>query len=197
LLPPSSPFRLAALCPNQPRRQRSNFTWLSNRVETIHPKARKRVEVVSDPDPLSLFADGKASSVSLGAACRAGTAAPQHESVSPSVSVCRDTDGAPIAYRSKCLRQARSGWSANRKQPTWMNCDLSPICQCGWTRAVGLRANRRLDGGGTSRGLSFVRVGDDTPLVEDAAFPWLARDTPFGRNCYIFAEGEFLQQRAQ
>ena len=44
---------------------------------------------------------------------------------------------------------------------------------------------------------SFVRRADDTPLVEDAAFPWLARDTPFGRNCYIFAEGEFLQQRAQ
>jgi hypothetical protein len=64
-------------------------------VETIHPKARKRVDVVSDVEPLSLFADGKASSVSLGAACRAGTAAPQHESVSPSVSVCRDTDGAP------------------------------------------------------------------------------------------------------
>ena len=41
------------------------------------------------------------------------------------------------------------------------------------------------------------RFADDTPLVEDAAFPWLARDTPFGRNCYIFAEGEFLQQRAQ
>jgi site-specific recombinase XerD len=63
-------------------------------VEWIHPKARKRVEVVSDLDPLSLFADGKASSVSLGAACRAGTAAPQHESVSPSVSIYRDTDGA-------------------------------------------------------------------------------------------------------
>jgi hypothetical protein len=50
-------------------------------------------------------------------------------------------------------------------------------------------------GGGID--LSFVRVADDRPLVEDAAFPWLARDTPFGRNCYIFAEGEFLQQRAQ
>ena len=44
---------------------------------------------------------------------------------------------------------------------------------------------------------SRLEVADDTPLVEDAAFPWLARDTPFGRNCYIFAEGEFLQQRAQ
>src|SRR5580658_10393189 len=42
-------------------------------------------------------------------------------------------------------------------------------------------------GGGID--LSFVRVADDRPLVEDAAFPWLARDTPFGRNCYIFAEG--------
>jgi len=46
------------------------------------------------------------------------------------------------------------------------------------------------------RSLNF-RFADDTPLVEDAPFPWLARDTPFGRNCYIFAEGEFLQQRAQ
>lgn len=27
--PPSSPFRPAALCPNQPGRQGSNFTWLS------------------------------------------------------------------------------------------------------------------------------------------------------------------------
>jgi hypothetical protein len=44
---------------------------------------------------------------------------------------------------------------------------------------------------------SILRVADDTPLVDDAAFPWLTRDTPFGRNCYIFAEGEFLQQRAQ
>ena len=44
---------------------------------------------------------------------------------------------------------------------------------------------------------AILRVVDDTPLVEDAAFPWLARDTPFGRNCYIFAEGEFLHQRAQ
>jgi hypothetical protein len=41
------------------------------------------------------------------------------------------------------------------------------------------------------------RMADETPLVGDAAFLWLARDTPFGRNCYIFAEGEFLQQRAQ
>ena len=35
------------------------------------------------------------------------------------------------------------------------------------------------------------------PLWRMRHFPCLARDTPFGRNCYIFAEGEFLQQRAQ
>jgi hypothetical protein len=44
---------------------------------------------------------------------------------------------------------------------------------------------------------AFLRVVGDTPLVEAVAFLWLARDTPFGRNCYIFAEGEFLRQRAQ